>query len=122
MARKSKESVDAFMAGLDHPLKAEVQSVRDIIKAVHPGIGEQIKWNAPSYFFNQADFLTFNLWAKDRIHLVFHHPACVTIKNALLEGDYPSRRMLYLADRTDIAAKRPELERIIHELLIAIGG
>ncbi|MBK8135995.1 MAG: DUF1801 domain-containing protein [Chloroflexi bacterium] len=118
---KKKITVDAFMAELDHPLKAGVQAVRDIIKGVHPGIGELVKWNAPSYVYSNADFVTFNLWKKDAIHLVFHHPACVTIASPLLEGDYPTRRMLYLSDMADIAAKRAELERIVGEMVRLIA-
>lgn len=120
MAKKSVD-VAKFMAALDHPLKAEVETVRTIIKGVHPGIGERVKWNAPSYVYDNADFVTFNLWKKDAVHLVFHHPACVTIDSPLLEGDYPTRRMTYLADMADIAAKRDELERIVSAMVRAIG-
>jgi len=42
-------TVDTFMAALDHPYKAEVQAVREIILGVHDGITEQVKWNAPSF-------------------------------------------------------------------------
>ena len=45
------EQVDAFMAALDHPFKAEAQVVRDIIKGVHPGITEEVKWKAPSFSY-----------------------------------------------------------------------
>ena len=121
MAKKSVE-VTKFMETLDHPLKAEVQTIRDIIKGVHSGIGEQVKWNAPSYFYNNADFVTFNLWKKDVVHLVFHHPACVRIASPLLEGDYPSRRMLYLSGVEDLEVKRAELERIIGEMVKAIDA
>lgn len=49
-ASKTAE-IDAHMARLEHPLKAEVQAVREIIKSVNPGITEQIKWNAPSFSY-----------------------------------------------------------------------
>ena len=39
--------VDEFIEKLDHPLKKEVQVVRDIIKGVNKNITEQIKWKAP---------------------------------------------------------------------------
>ena len=39
---KKAENVDEFMANLNHPLKAEVQAVRDIIKGVDERIMEQI--------------------------------------------------------------------------------
>lgn len=117
MAKTFKGTVDAFMAAHETPLKAEVQAVRDIIKGVNPAIGEQIKWNAPSYFYNGVDMVTFQLRPKDYVHLVFHHPAIVNIQSDLLEGEYADRRMTYFSDMADIEAKRAELERVITTLL-----
>jgi len=37
------EQVDEFMEKLDHPFRAEVQMVREIIKNVNKNITEQIK-------------------------------------------------------------------------------
>lgn len=48
---QKQENVDDFMEKLDYPLKAEVQTLRAIIKAVSPDITEQIKWNTPSYSY-----------------------------------------------------------------------
>ena len=48
--------VDEFMTQLDHPFKAEVQKIREIIKSVNNNITEQIKWNAPSFSY-QGEYL-----------------------------------------------------------------
>jgi hypothetical protein len=106
------EQVDAFMDALDHPFKAEVQAVRAIIKGVHPGITEEIKWKAPSFSY-KGYLVTFNLWATDRLHLVFHNGALLNDTTGLLEGDYPDRRMLYFAHMADVQAKRPKLVKFI---------
>lgn len=108
------QEVDARLAALDHPLKAEVQAVRAIIKGVHPQITEQWKWNAPSFSY-RGYLVTFNLWTKDRVHLVFHNGALLTDKSGWLQGDYPDRRMAYLADMADIQAKQPTLVRLIRQ-------
>lgn len=121
MAKKQKETVDEFMARHETPMKAEVQAVRDIIKGVNPAIGEQIKWNAPSYFYKGVDMVTFQLRPVDHVHLVFHYPAVVNIQSELLEGDYPTRRMMYLRGMADIEAKRGELARVIGELVAAVA-
>ena len=42
----STEQVNQFMEKLDHPFKAEVQMIREIIKNVNNDITEQIKWKA----------------------------------------------------------------------------
>jgi hypothetical protein len=65
------QEVDAFMAGLDHPLKDGIALVRRIICGVSPAIREGIKWNAPS--FRTAEFFaTIHLRSRDKIQIVFH--------------------------------------------------
>jgi hypothetical protein len=116
MAKKSKQTVDGYMAELDHPLKAEVQAVRDIIKGVNLSITEEVKWNAPS--FSYKDYIaTFNLRAQQHVHLIFHNPSIASIKSPILEGDYPDRRMTYFTDLADVNAKRAEVERVVAELV-----
>ena len=109
--------VDEFLDKLDHPFKAEVQAVREIIKGVKSNITEQIKWNAPSFSYKGAYLVTFNLHAKHHVHLVFHNPAIAQVKSGLLEGDYKDRRMVYFADMNDVKAKKGELEHVVEELV-----
>ena len=117
----NSEKVDALLGTMDHPLTYEIQHLRGIIKGVNEGIAEEWKWNAPSFNYKGSYLVTFNLWEKERIHLVFHNPEIVNIKSALLEGDYPTRRMTYFADMADIEAKQAELERVLRELIARSG-
>jgi hypothetical protein len=91
-----------------------VQAVRDIIKGVRPGITEQIKWKAPSFSY-KGYMVTFNLWARQHVHLVFHNGAILSNDSGLLEGDYPDRRMMYFSSMEDVEAKRPALESLLRE-------
>lgn len=116
---KSAE-VDAYMVKLEHPLKAEVQAVREIIKGVNPGITEQIKWNAPSFSYRGEYLVTFNLRSANRVRLVWHNPAVANIKSELLEGDYKDRRMSYLASMADVKSMQMELVRVVQELVAAV--
>src|ERR687898_1619305 len=110
------QQVDEFMATLEHPFKAQVQALRDIIKGVDPGITEQIKWNAPS--FSCGGYIaTFNLRAKEHVHLVFHNPRIAEVASDLLEGDYPDRRMAYFAGQEDVQAKRAALVHVVKEVV-----
>lgn len=111
------EQVDQFMTRLDHPFKAEVQMVREIIKNVDSDIAEQIKWNAPSFSYMGESLVTFNLWEKKRIHLVFHNPMISAVKSKLLEGAYDHRRMAYFVDESDIQAKKQTLEKALKDLI-----
>ncbi len=114
--------VDAFMDKLDHPFKAEVEMLRESIKSVNPKITEQIKWKAPSFSYNGEYLATFNLWAKEHVHLVFHNPLVTEIDSQLLEGNYTDgRRMAYFQDMKDAKAKKAELKRVIKALIKSIG-
>lgn len=111
------DKVDEFMESLDHPFKAEVQVVRDIIKGVNKGIVEEIKWKAPSFSYKGVYLVTFNLRETQRIHLVFHNPKIPEVKSALLEGNYKDRRMMYFAGMDDIQTKKTALEKILKQLI-----
>src|SRR5262245_17115308 len=113
-ATSKTEEVDAFMKELDHPFKAEVEAVRKIIKKVNKEITEQVKWKAPSFSY-KGYLVTFNLWEKKRVHLVFHNGAILKNKDGLLEGDYPDRRMMYFSDIKDVKKKKAALETFIKE-------
>lgn len=110
------EKVVAYMQELEHPLKAEIEVLRTIIKETDVRISERIKWKAPSYYCKE-DFLTFNHRMQDKVHLIFHNDAIPKVNSAILEGDYKDRRMVYFKDVTDILAKKAELQRIIAELV-----
>lgn len=111
------DMVDEFLRDLNHPLTAEVEAVRSIIKGVDEGINEEIKWKAPSFNYKGEYLVTFNLWETKRIHLVFHNPMISKVKSKLLEGKYEHRRMLYLADMKEVKAKKAELEKILRQLI-----
>jgi hypothetical protein len=65
------ETVDAFMAKLKHPLKADIETVRAVILGASPAISEEIKWNAPGFRTTES-FATVNLRATDRLQFIFH--------------------------------------------------
>lgn len=107
-------SVDEFMAALEHPFKAEVQAVREIVLGVDPEITEQVKWNAPSFSY-RGYLATFSLHRRESAMLIFHDGAILDDQGGLLEGSYPDRRMVYFHSLDDVAAKRPRLEAAIRE-------
>lgn len=76
MATKQKSksappTVDAFLATLDHPAKAEILTLRQLILDADPRIGEGIKWNAPSFHTTEY-FATFHLRGKAGVQLILH--------------------------------------------------
>ena len=116
------DKVDEFLRELNHPLTAEVEALRFIIKGVNKDINEEVKWKAPSFNFKGEYLVTFNLRDVKRIHLVFHNPQISKVKSKLLEGDYVDRRMAYFADMQDIKTKKPLLEKALKDLIDLISG
>src|SRR5438309_9664587 len=88
--KKTKPSdsaaVDAYMLALTHPLRELTAAVRRTILAAEPCIGEEIKWNAPAFFYT-GEMEPFDP-KEFRRHLIvfnFHRKACPRL--ALLHGD-----------------------------------
>ena len=111
------DKVDEFLENLSHPLKAEVEAVRSIIKGVSKDIHEEVKWNAPSFNYQGEYLATFDLRETKRIHLVFHNPQIPKVKNDLLEGDYVDRRMVYFVNMKDIKTNKSLLEKALKDLI-----
>jgi hypothetical protein len=80
-------AVDQFMQVLEHPLKAEIALLCDVILDSDAHISEQIKWNAPSFGYAGEDRITFNLRAADRMQLIFHRGAKVKSAEGFIFGD-----------------------------------
>ena len=58
---KSSEPVmvDNFIAGLNHPLVEVIKALRAIILLADKEVGEEIKWNAPAFFYT-GPLMPFN--------------------------------------------------------------
>jgi hypothetical protein len=106
--------VDAYMHDVDHPFKAEMQAIREIILGASPKISERIKWNAPSFYYKQ-DLGAFNPRATEYAHLILLLPDRQSIDEAgdLLEGNHKDRREAKFRSLDDVAAKKPALERLV---------
>jgi len=120
------QDVDAYMRVLNHPLKNVAEELRPIILSAHPAVGEEIKWNAPS-FRTTEHFATFNFRAKDRVRLVLHLGAKVKDTAAkgleiadpagLLEWLAKDRCLVTFSDTEDVQAKRAALESVLRAWL-----
>jgi len=123
--------VAAFLAGLDHPFKKEIEVLRHIILGANPGLTEHIKWNAPSFCFNGEDRITFNLQGKGMFRLIFHCGA--KVKNAkstgtlfedktgLLEWLASDRAVVVFTSMEDIRSREPAITETVNSWIEAAG-
>ena len=123
------KKVDAYMSRLKHPLAKVVEDLRQIILSTDEEIGEEIKWNAPTFFYagkmkptNPKEYrryiVVFNLFKQDCIRLVFPSGAKVKDASGLLQGDYADgRRLAMFYSSKDVRSKAKALRAVITQWL-----
>jgi hypothetical protein len=123
------EKVDAYMTKLKHPLADVVAALRKIILSTEREIGEEIKWNAPTFFYSgkmkpsdpkeyKRYIIVFNLFQKDCVRLVVWKGARVNDKSGLLEGDYKDgRRLALFHSMEEVRSKKAALQAVIRKWL-----
>ena len=102
-------------------------AAKRIILEADPRIGEQIKWNAPSFGYAGADRVTMRLQPGDRLQLIFHRGAKVRDSagfefedgSGLMEWVAPDRAVLTLRDLEDVRARRPVLQNVVPRWIAA---
>ena len=118
------ESVENFLAILDHPFKQEIVALRQIVLDADPTIAEGIKWNVPS--FRTSDyFATMNLRGKAGIGVILHFGAkksdisitgvAIPDPDSLLKWLAKDRAIVTFLDLNEIAAQRSAFTNLIRE-------
>lgn len=115
------QEVNDYIAQLEHPLKAEVVALRKIILGANKGITEQIKWNAPSFSY-KGYLVTFNLYSKQQLRLIFHNGIILEDKSGLLQGDYVDRRIAYFSDMREVKARTATLQKLVRKWVRLMDG
>ncbi len=123
------ESVDAFLASLDHPFKPEILALRAILLGADPSIAEGIKWNSPSFRTSEY-FATFNLRAKDGVQIILHLGArkqessavraAIADPESLLEWLAADRASVKFRDLKDVDAKRSAFAAVVRQWIAQV--
>jgi hypothetical protein len=121
------------MKALKHPLASLAEALREAILAADPNIGEEIKWNAPAFFYTGAmepfppkefrrHLVVFNFYRKDCIRLVFWHGDRANDTSGLLTGNYPDgRRLAMFFNLEELASQKKILRMALKAQLNQIG-
>jgi hypothetical protein len=122
------EQVTTHIAALSAPFAETVGYVRQVILSADKTVGEQIKWNSPSFYYTgdmkpfdpkeyKRDIVVMNL-RKGEILLVFPTGAKVNDTTGILEGSYTDgRRMVKIANMEEAQAKEKALKTVIKDWL-----
>ncbi len=121
------ELVTAYIDKLDYSKREIVEALRRVILSADAEIAEEIKWNAPSFYFigdmkpfdpkeYRRHIIVMNL--HKRIMLVFPSGAKIDNATGLLTGNYTDgRRLVEVKTIEDVKAITPALQTAIKDWL-----
>jgi hypothetical protein len=120
VAEKLSE-VDAYLDGLQHARKAEIETLRRAILDAVPGLRERIKWNAPSFGLGEDDRITMRIHPGDRLQLILHRGAKAGADDffrfedpdKLLSWAAPDRGVVTFRDADDLDTKLTALPEVL---------
>lgn len=72
---KLNSGVSQFLDETNHPLRTEIDFLRNMILSTNEALVENIKWNGPNYCFHQEDRITMKIQPPKNIQLIFHRGA-----------------------------------------------
>jgi len=123
------DKVDAYMQKLKHPLAEALEALRKVILSTDSEIGEEIKWNAPTFFYAgemkpsdpkkyERYIIVSNLYQKDCIRLVFPSGAKINDSSGFLQGDYADgRRLALFHNLEEVKSQTKPLQQAIKKWL-----
>lgn len=122
---KSKE-VNAFLDNLAHPLRTEIDYLREFILSAHAQLEENVKWNGPNFVYEGEDRITMRIHPPKQVQLIFHRGAKVKKQpetrliedtNNLLEWRGNDRAIIGFKTIEDIKKQQNSLQAIIVQWL-----
>ena len=75
MKNRFNSEVTNFLDGQSHPLRENIEMLREIILGSNSEISENIKWNGPNYCFEEQDRISMRINPPKQLQLIFHRGA-----------------------------------------------
>ena len=129
MIYKLNSEVTTFLDELNHPLRIEIEQLRNCILKANENLTENIKWNGPNYCFDNEDRITMRVQPPTKqIQLIFHRGAkkqtqpndkLISNKSKILIWKENDRALVTFKSLQDIESGKTELTSIINEWINA---
>jgi hypothetical protein len=125
------EEVTSFLDNLVHPLRSEIEVLRQIILSSNSKLSENIKWNAPNYSFDGEDRITMRIQPPKQIQIIFHRGAkvleqpkgrLINDESKLLAWKTNDRAVATFKTLDDINSNQSALSEIVNEWVKAASG
>jgi uncharacterized protein YdhG (YjbR/CyaY superfamily) len=122
--------VSEFLDEFKHPLRKEIDLLREIILTANSGLSENIKWNGPNYCVGNEDRITLRIQptTSKQIQLIFHRGAkvkeqpkskLINDNSGLLVWKEHDRAIATFKNIQEIENKKSDLHKIINEWINA---
>jgi hypothetical protein len=127
----NKEVTD-FLDDQNHPFRAEIEQLRNIILSSNSALTENIKWNGPNYCIGSDDRITMRIQPPAKqVQLIFHRGAkklaqpkdkIISNKSKMLLWKENDRAVVTFKNLHDIENGKDELKEIIAEWINATNN
>lgn len=123
-------SVTDYINGLSEPLRTEVEALRQVVLGAADGVGEEVKWNAPSFYLGEH-FATMRLNSKVFLQLILHlgakkgasvPQAAIADPADLLKWLGPDRACVGFSGPGTVAGRASALQAIISQWSQHVGA
>lgn len=123
-------TVTQFLDDLNHPLRPEIERLRNIILSAHPNLTENIKWNGPNYCLQEEDRITMRVQPPKQIQLIFHRGAkkqtqpptpLINDPSKLLLWKENDRAIATFKDIQDIESRKSDLTQVVKDWIQAVS-
>lgn len=127
MTNKNDEVTD-FLNTQNHPLRDEIELLRNYILSANNLLTENIKWNGPNYCFKKEDRITMKIQPPKNIQLIFHRGAkkqeqpkdkLIKEHSKLLTWKENDRAIATFKNMADIKNAQAELTVIVNMWIVA---
>ena len=121
-------TVDEFLTAQEPQRRADVESLRALVREAGPSLTEIVKWNSPDYTLDGVDRLTVNAAGTGPVRLILHFgteraedtsaaPTFAGDPDDLLTWHSNIRASLALPASDELEAKRPAMAAVIRAWL-----
>jgi hypothetical protein len=123
LAPNLNPDVSKFLNEFNHPLKEEIELLRNIILNSNKTLTENIKWNAPNYVVDKNDRVTLKINPPKNILIILHCGAKVQAMPTQKLIDYTckvlswktnDRAIITLNNKQDIIAYQNDIATIVN--------
>jgi len=123
----SRSDVERYLSELSSPLAPALRELCAIVRDTDPRVGEELKWNAPSFFLT-GHFATTNLRPRGPLLLVLHAGArkrdvdlraAVQDPDELLDWKSGDRAILSFSDLESVRTAAPQVRSILEDWIAA---